>query len=136
MDMRKKHRKQTFWQVWFPLAITILIFLFLAVFVVILTAGDQTGNFNTKWASISLVYLSIPALISALIILVLLIATIYLAGKLYIILPEYSLKALDFLKKVSSALRMASDRISMPIIFVNSRMTALSVLFRRKSESK
>jgi len=122
---KKTHRKKTFWQVWFPFLISTILIITIAVFVVLLTFNSNFGDFHMKWSSISLVFLSIPVLITAFILLALLTGLIYLVWQLYIILPVYAQIVVEFLKKVSFYTRMVGDRITSPIISANSKLTGL-----------
>jgi hypothetical protein len=133
MDTKQKHRKASFWQIWFPLGISCILFIASAVFVVILTARDTTGQFNTKWASISITYLSLPALFLALLILILLIGLIYLFARLYQILPEYLLKAREIFGLINQYTHMISERITKPVIVINSKASGWATLFKKKS---
>lgn len=131
--MRKNHKKQTFWQIWVPLIVGILIVLFLAVLTVILTSRDISGEFNTKWASISAIYISLPALFIAFIFLAILVGLIFLFSKIHRIVPEYMQKALDILLKIRDTIHMSSDTVAKPVITVKSKWRGFTTLFKKKS---
>jgi len=133
MDTKQKHRKATFWQIWFPLVISCILFITAAVFVVLLTARDTTGQFNTKWASISITYLSLPTLLVAFLVLILLIGMIYLIARMYQILPDFFLKAREIFELISQYTSSVSDQITKPIIMINSKASGLAALFKKKS---
>ena len=133
-DIRRNHKKQTLWQIWVPLIAGILIALFLAILTVILTSRDVSGEFNTKWASISAIYLSLPALFIAFIFLAILVGLIYLFSKLHRIVPEYMQKALAILFRVRDAIHSSSNTITKPVITVKSKWKGFTTLFKKKSD--
>lgn len=134
MKKKKNHKKESFWQIWIPLTISVLIVIAVAVFVVLSTTRDLSGNFNVKWSSISLVYLSLPALFGSLIFFILLCLIIYLIAKIYTLLPIYSQKALEFLNITAKNARLGSDKITKPLILLNSKVTGIAAIFDRKKE--
>jgi hypothetical protein len=133
-DIRKNHKKQTLWQIWVPLIIGILIMLFLGVMAVIITTRDVSGEFNTKWASISAIYLSLPALLVAFIFLTILIGLIYLFSKLYVIIPEYLHKGLGLLYQIRDAVDRSSQTVTKPVITAKSKWQGFTTLFKKKSK--
>ena len=134
IEVKNNHRKQTFWQIVTPLVISALIIIAVAVFVVILTTRDASGAFNEKWASISLIYLSLPAIVFLLVLLAILIGLIYIIGKLYRALPRYAAALYAFLRDINRLTNTASDKITRPVIFINSRLTGISVLNKKSPE--
>lgn len=128
---KKIHKQQILWQIWVPLIVCFLIVLFLAVMSVWMTAQDITGDFNTKWSSISLVFLSLPALFAALVLLIVLCGLIYLAAILITKTPVYSRKVLDFLLQAQKFVQCWSDKIAEPVIGIKSRWHGLSRIIRK-----
>jgi len=84
-----EHRRETFWQITFPLMIGILLLL-AAVAVIILSATQPVTDVG-RWADVSLMWLILPSLFFALILLVLLIGFVYLISFLLRLIPRYAL---------------------------------------------
>jgi len=84
-----EHRRETFWQITFPLVIGILLLL-AAVAVIILSATQPVTDVG-RWADVSLMWLILPSLFFALILLVLLIGFVYLISYLLRFIPRYAL---------------------------------------------
>ena len=135
IDTRKNHKKQATWQIWVPLIVAVLVAIFLAVMIIIFTARDINGEFNTKWAGISIIYLSIPAIVLALLLLAFLGLLIYLIYRLYKIIPDYSQKVLEILTKIRFGVDQASEKISKPVIFIKSKWSGLTKPFKKNSET-
>lgn len=134
-QIKNDHKKKSFWQIWLPLAVSIVVMLVLCVFVVLLTTRDTSGDFSLKWSSISIIFMSLPAMLFSLLFLALLIGVIYLLIKLYAILPHYAHQLRYILKKAGEFIHMACDRVSAPIILVNSNYAGFSTLFKKKNRS-
>ncbi len=134
-QIKISHKKKSLWQIWLPLAVSIVVMLVLCVFVVLLTARDASGDFPLKWSSISIIFMSFPAMLFSLLFLALLIGVIYLLIKLYAILPHYAHQLRSILKKIGAFVHMACDRVTAPIISVNSSYTGFSTLFKKKDRS-
>ena len=83
-----EHRREVFWQITFPLVIGILVLL-AAVAVIILSATRPVTDVG-RWADVSLIWLILPSLILALILLVLLIGFVYLISSLLRLIPRYA----------------------------------------------
>ena len=110
------HQAQTFWQVWVPLILGILIVIFMAV----LTAmtGTANGEEGGRLAGVSLIILLTPTLFFCLIILSLLCLVIYGIFRLTSIVPFYSFKLLTYVVLASDFIRLWSDRIAQPVLII------------------
>lgn len=128
---KQQHKNQTLWQIWVPLIAAILVMLFLCVMAVLLTARDASGDFNTKWAGISVVYLAIPAFFEGFIILLILAGLIFLVSKLLQYTPVYTQKASDILNNINFTLRQYSDKAAMPVISLKSAWSGFTTLLKR-----
>jgi uncharacterized membrane protein len=84
-----EHRREVFWQITFPLVIGMLLLL-AAVAVIILSATQPVTDVG-RWADVSLMWLILPSLFFALILLVLLIGIVYLISYLLRLIPHYAL---------------------------------------------
>ncbi len=128
-----QHKKQTLWQIWVPLFAAILVMFFLCVITVLFTTRDVTGEFNTKWAGISIIYLAIPAFLEAFIVFLIVVGLIFLFTKLLQITPVYTRKVTDFMDKVSFTVRQYSDKAARPIISIKSKWSGFKALFKQRS---
>ena len=131
--VKRIHKKQTLWQIWVPLTAGILIALFLCVMAVFLTSRDMSGEFNSKWAGVSVIFLSIPTLFAAFLFLVILVGLIYLASKLLHNAPVYGQKVIEFLQNVQAVTHNLSDKVAEPVINIKSKWHGFSTLFKKKS---
>jgi hypothetical protein len=111
------HKKQKIWQIWVPLGFAILLMLALVVWAALATAGNPVVGM--EWAAISIVFLSLPAMLIGLIILVILAGLIYLVSKLLGVLPYYSLIARTFVYRTGAKLIGFMNALAKPVLFVN-----------------
>jgi hypothetical protein len=112
-----EHRKQKIWQIFVPLGIAVALMIALAVWAAIATANDPMVGHD--WAAVSIVFLSLPALLIGLIFLVILAGLIYLVSKLLGILPYYSLIARTFVYRSGAKLINITNTLAKPVVFVN-----------------
>ena len=107
-----KHRKQTFWQIWVPLILSILVVLFLCVLASV-AAGSPAV---TEFSQLSTVYLVTPVLIIGFVVLVMVSAVVYGLARLLDILPVYTRMTQDFFRQVAAFVRIWSDKIVRPVL--------------------
>ena len=132
MTKKRIHKKQALWQIWVPLIAAILIVLFLSIMTVLLTTRDLSGDFNTKWAGVSVVYLSLPVLVTAFLFLVLLCLFIYLLAKAIQFTPVYGQKAFEFLQLVRNTISDWSDKAANPVIGIKSKWSGFTRILQKK----
>jgi hypothetical protein len=113
-----QHRKQKLWQIWVPLGIAIALISALLVWAALATLGDPVVGM--EWAAISIIFLSLPAMLIGLIILAVLAGLIYLISKLLRVLPYYSLMARTFVYRAGAKLINVTDTLAKPVVFINS----------------
>jgi hypothetical protein len=114
-----KHRKQTFWQIWVPLCLSILVILFLAVLAAV-SAGTTASTTVTKWSHLSAIYLITPPLIIGFLVLAIMGLAIYGLGKFLGILPVYSRMVQGFFRRIAALARIWSDNIVQPVLAIKS----------------
>ena len=118
-DPQVHHRKQTFWQIVFPLALGVLIVLALAVLVIL--APSHGGNTSVAyWSHLATVWLILPALLIGLILLILTGGFVYLLNRLLNIVPVYALKAQQAMVWLSRMVRYRADQSVQPVLSVQS----------------
>ncbi len=87
----RSHRRQVAWQIILPVVLAALCLIAVAVLASMAVAG---GNSQVaRWADVSAMWLSLPAMLGALIMLVILIALAWAVGKGAGFIPPYSYKA-------------------------------------------
>jgi phosphoglycerol transferase MdoB-like AlkP superfamily enzyme len=116
-------RKELIFQVFLPLGISVLIFLLLAV----LTALNiSPGNTNVHhWANISVILLSLPTLIIALLTIFLLAAAILGMRKLIRWIPAPIRKIRLIVLKVALWFWRFSEKVTSPFIRIRSKTYGL-----------
>ena len=114
----QQHRRDLRWKIILPVALSAL--LCIALTVLVYLATFQWGGDVERWAAISTIWLTIPAIFILLISLVIHAGLIYLLAKLLNILPVYSGKAQDISYKIEAQARRFADAVAKPFIFINS----------------
>jgi membrane protein implicated in regulation of membrane protease activity len=122
----RNHRRQRFWQIFFP---------FLVVAVLLLAAGVFAALGGARvWADVSLIWLVVPLLIFALLFLALLVGMIYLVARLTRGVPPITAKAQFYGRRISGGVRGAADKAVQPILWLEQIGATFAVLFRSKGE--
>jgi uncharacterized membrane protein SpoIIM required for sporulation len=113
-----QHRRQLLTQVWLPLALGLLIVLFLASLAILGTVF-RSSEVN-RWGSISAVFLLIPVLLADLVIAAIIIACTIGIRMLMSKLPGWLYTAQAFFARIAAAVHNLTDRIVAPVIRVSS----------------
>ena len=77
----RRHRRQTFWQIWFPLGLFVLLILAAAVGVVLTGVWGDANQALAGWSNVSQIWLVIPVILSAVLILVIAAGSVFFDGK-------------------------------------------------------
>ena len=83
-----EHRREVFWQITLPLGFGIL--LVLAAVAAIILSATQPATDLGRWADVSVMWLILPSLFFALILLIILIGFIYLISYILRLVPHYA----------------------------------------------
>lgn len=126
----RDHRRQTFWQILLPVILISLALLAIVVLAMVTTAAP-TNDYDTHWANISLIWLSIPTMLSCLIFMVVLFGFIFIMTKALGATPLFSAKILYYTKMVGGMVRNLGDKAVSPVMNVNSGWAGLQELVRR-----
>jgi len=126
----KKHRQEIIWQITLPMVLTAILFIALIVLINIATFRDSADV--GRWAAVSTIWISIPIMIAALLLIAILIGIIYLLIRLLQIAPIYTGKAQDFAHKAAGYARHAADAAVKPIIALNSIGASIETFLGRK----
>jgi hypothetical protein len=119
------HRRQITWQIFIPLGLFILIIIGLAVVAVI---ADAAGK--SLWADISIIYLSFFLMLSAMVILVITTATVYLLYKGLEIIPYKTPQAQAFFFRTERKARAIANQSVEPFLRLSSLKASVQALKR------
>jgi hypothetical protein len=123
----KRHHRQVWWQVLFPVILGALILIAVAVFAT-LAPGDSIIRFS----DISLIFLILPTAVVGLVLFVLLAGLVYLMARLLRVMPSYTRLVQNTLDRVTAALKRISDKAASPVINLESILAGLRALFHRQ----
>lgn len=118
-----KHRRDVFWQITFPLVIGML--LLLAAVALIIFSAIQPVTDVGRWADVSLMWLIVPSLFFALILLVLLIAFVYLISFLLRLIPHYALIVQLYFEAGKNKVSQLSNLMIEPLLRMRSVWAAM-----------
>lgn len=124
-----RHKSQRLWQILFPMLLTGMILLAVAILVVIGAAKPDGSEAASQWADTSLIWLIIPMMLFAFVATLLLIALIILMGKIVHVIPNYTFEAQRYGNIVSSQIKLISNKLTAPIIGVDSFLARVSAFF-------
>lgn len=122
---RRKHRRETFWQITLPATIIGVITVLL-----IWLAWNAIPGTTSRWADISTIMLIMPMLFFALITVVIQIASIYALVRLIKVLPFYSFQGFNLLIILGVKVGMVGDRLVRPFLEVRAYKASLQTFGR------
>ncbi|KPL82879.1 hypothetical protein SE15_12630 [Thermanaerothrix daxensis] len=117
----QQHRKQVFIQIYFPLAVALLLFLILPTAALIFTL-NPLGVGSGQWAAIALIVLISPLFILILLSLVISVALAVLLYRLTANLPIWTERLLAGVERVRNGVINWSDRSVQPVFAVHSML--------------
>jgi amino acid transporter len=124
----KDHKRETFWQITFPLILGVIFVLILAI----ITFLAATGNGPiTQAADAALIFLIIPLMLFTLISMIVFAAITFGVIKLNSTLPLYSKQAHDALIRVRQQVQLGSDKAVAPILKIHGFFASLKALIRK-----
>lgn len=130
----EKSGKEIIFQIYLPLGLFVLVFLFLCVLVAV---GSSAGTSQVHhWANISVLFISIPVIILSFIFIIILAALIYGQAKLIRWLPLQIKKIYLFVLKVSLWIWNFSQKITLPPIKLKSGIYGIKHGLRLKQDIK
>jgi uncharacterized membrane protein YedE/YeeE len=124
----QNHRKEVLWQITIPAIVGILVIVGLLVLVLLVPGGAEG---HSRWADISLIWLILPILVLALVLLLIFGGLAYAIVKLIGIIPPYTRKAQDAVDRAGAAVRRASDAAVEPVLRAKSFSASVRALRRR-----
>ncbi len=112
----RKHRRQVAWQILLPV---LLAGVLLVVAAILVSLGTFRANGDVgRWAAISTMWLSLPVMIGALVMLVLFVGLAYLLARAAGFIPPYTLQAQLFTAKMAAAARRADQFGHRPALII------------------
>ncbi|MBL7162238.1 MAG: hypothetical protein ISS57_06505 [Anaerolineales bacterium] len=133
---KQTHRKETFWQIAFPLILGVIAILGLAVCTVMVASGG--GNVSQA-ADASLIFLIIPTIVMAFILLAVLGGLIYGMARFLRFLPPKFFTLQGFFCHIQAGVKKAADKAVEPALRMKSAgagwRTFKSELTSRKTQN-
>ena len=133
-ETHEQHRRQMFWQVFFPLGVGVILMLVACVLPV---AAVAQGGEVRKWADISLMWILLPAMFFSLIPLALVSVSVYGLFKLFLRLPGWMFRVQEVFKQIRTLVQQYADKAVEPVIQVQSFNARIQAAMpKRKASSK
>jgi hypothetical protein len=118
-----EHRREVFWQITFPLLIGILLLLAAVGVIVYLTVQPVTDV--GRWADVSLIWLILPSLFLAFLMLAILIGFIVLVSYLLRLIPPYALIVQLYIEQFKGKLSQIFNLSVEPIFKIQTLWAAM-----------
>lgn len=125
-----KHRREVLWQITIPLIAGVVVLIALAVWLSLVSFGDI--ELAEKWASVSLIWLIIPAMVMTLVLALILGGILYLVIKLIDSFPALAFKIEEFMLQVRIKARQISDAAVKPVTSAKSGWAGFRAIFGRR----
>jgi hypothetical protein len=113
-----EHRRETFRQIILPFIIGI-VFVLLIVAAIVIFATHSLVNLN-RWASVSIIWMILPSMIIALILLVVVLGLLFAISRLLGILPGYSKIVQSYFTQAETTVSHITDQAVEPILRLRS----------------
>ena len=126
-----RHRQDVIWQITVPVMIAFIIVLGLSG--VVIWSCIQAKPEVSRWADASLIWLSVPAIITAFIFLLLLSGITFGIIMLIQVLPGYARLVQDFFLRLQIKVLEFSNRLVRPLITIRGYLAGLRELRRQLS---
>ncbi|GAB4578785.1 MAG: hypothetical protein Fur0022_15220 [Anaerolineales bacterium] len=126
------HRRQMFWQVFFPLGFGAVVLIGACVLPVVAVAR---GGEVSKWADTSLIWLILPAMFFSLIPLALLAGAVYGVLKLFEKLPGWMFRLQGIFELIRGKVREYADKAVEPVLRVQSFNAKIQAVMPRRKQS-
>ena len=123
------HRKQRTMQIILPVVLSAVVFI--GITILICVATFKSNGDVARWAEISTIWISIPIIVTGLIILVILIGLIYGLVRALAVLPTYTSMAQDYIYIARSYIIRGADMAVKPIIDLEGFIENIKAFFER-----
>ena len=121
------HRRQAFWQIYFPL----IVFSILVITTIVLAIAATNAQ-ASKWADISLIFIISITMVAFLVVTVVLVVSVYYSRRLLKATPYFFFNAQRFIYLVEIRVKRVSDAAVEPILRVNGFFAGAGALRRKK----
>jgi hypothetical protein len=125
----KMHRKQSFWQIAFPLIVGC--FIVVGLFIWLVLASSTNYDISLYWANISFIILIVLFSLLGLLELVLIIGGIYGVAKLIYYTPIYTQIAQTYIYRAAALIIEYADHSVKPVYFIQSGLTGFMTFINR-----
>ncbi len=123
------HRRQRFWQIFFPILLFVLLILVVAVVVALAVSGESTQT--GLWTNVSLIWLITPMLVFALLLLLILGLLIYAVRWLTHATPRVTSKGQFYARRISGGAHRLADWSVQPFVWLKQFGAAVESLFKK-----
>ena len=124
---KRAYRRDVLRQITLPIILILLVTIAIVTWLVI----ENVGTIQ-EWSSISLILLTLPALLLGIIIFILFIALIVLVSYLLKFLPPYARLTQDAINNLENQIKSGADISAKPIIQIQSFLAVIDILLGRK----
>jgi uncharacterized membrane protein YhdT len=107
------HRRETRWQIWLPIGLTITVLILLTALIAISGYSELS-----QWAAAALILLIVPVLIVGLIVLAINFGWVYLFTEAYSRLSPIMFRGQEFIQRLENSASGATDKMVEPFIKV------------------
>jgi hypothetical protein len=122
------HRRESLWQIWLPIGLTITL-LVLLVAVIVITGYSELS----QWAATALILLIIPFLVVGLIVLAINFGGVYLFTRVYSRLSPIMYRGQMFFHRMESSTIKGTDRLVEPFIKIRQLWARFAALRGKRS---
>ncbi|MDY6847082.1 MAG: hypothetical protein SVP52_08100 [Chloroflexota bacterium] len=130
----QRHHREKFWQILFPIAVSVILIIIAAVFVILIDFQLSDGGSVSQWADVSIIWLVLPIMMFAVFGTLVLAGLIYLVSKLLNILPPYSNLIQEYASLITTRVNLVTRKLVSPLVSAKSIKAGmggfLSSLFR------
>jgi hypothetical protein len=123
-----QHRREVFWQIILPLVIGIL--LLLAALGAIIFSATQPVSELRRWADTSLVWIILPSLFFAFILLAIMVGFVYVLSRITGAVPRIAFRIQQFIERGGSQITRLADLMVEPILRIQAIWAAAQRLAR------
>jgi hypothetical protein len=123
---QEAHRRQTFWQIYFPLILFGVLVICAIVLAILL---DDAGA--SKWADVSLIYILSLIMVVMLLTMIMLVVTVIYTSKLLKSTPYFFFVIQRYVYILELRVKQASSRAVEPFLRLNSMIAGARVLRKK-----
>jgi hypothetical protein len=123
----QRHKRQSTWQIYIPLAVGCILVITLGVLVVL---SNQLGNSAvSQWAAIAAIWLILPMLAIGIAALLVKILLIFVFSKINSVLPDYGRLARFHIYRLGVLIQRAADKAVAPGISLQAQLAGWGKVF-------